>query len=80
VYRGSRLPELGGLYLYADYVSGKIWALRYDDGQKRVVANRPIGDPNKPIMSFGEDEKGELYLLTYAANGRGIYRFVREAK
>jgi glucose/arabinose dehydrogenase len=77
VYRGSRFPELTGMYLYADYVSGKISALRYDEKAKRVVANRPIVDPNKPIMSFGEDERGELYVMTYALNGRGIYRFIR---
>jgi glucose/arabinose dehydrogenase len=77
VYRGSRFPELAGMYLYADYVSAKIWALKYDEKAKRVVANRPIGDPHKPIMSFGEDDKGELYLMTYAQDGRGIYRFVR---
>jgi glucose/arabinose dehydrogenase len=76
VYRGELLPELNGYYLYADYVSAKIWALRYDDAQHRVVANRPIRDPNVPLMSFGEDEKGEAYFLTYSATGRGIYRFV----
>jgi glucose/arabinose dehydrogenase len=77
VYRGSQFPELVGSYLYADYVSGKFWALRYDEGAKRVVANRPLRDPNKPILSFGEDDRGELYALTYDAAGRGIYRFVR---
>ena len=64
VYRGKRLPELRGLYLYADYVTGSIWALRYDEGKRRVVANRPIRDPNVPVLSFGEDEKGEVYFLT----------------
>jgi glucose/arabinose dehydrogenase len=77
VYRGSRFPELSGHYVYADYVSGKIWALRYDETAKRVVANRPIADRKLPIMSFGEDERGELYLMTYAQSGQGIYRFVR---
>jgi glucose/arabinose dehydrogenase len=79
VYRGRRLPELQGLYLYADYVSTKIWGLRYDEGKRRVVANRPIGAPNVPVMSFGEDEKGEAYFLTYTSTGRGIYWFVKEA-
>jgi glucose/arabinose dehydrogenase len=80
VYRGSRLPELDGAYLYADYITGKIWALWYDEGKGRVVANRPIRDRNLPIMSFGEDEQGDVYYLTYSASGQGIFRFVRSAK
>jgi glucose/arabinose dehydrogenase len=77
VYRGTRLPELDGSYLYADYVSAKIWALRYDEAKKRVVANRRIRDPNVPVLSFGEDETGELYFMTYTNTGRGIYWFAR---
>jgi len=80
VYRGKLLPELDGYYLYADYVTSKIWALRYDDAKKRVVANRPISDPHLPVMSFGEDEQGEAYFMTYSATGKGIYRFVRTTK
>ena len=75
VYRGSRLPELLGYYIYGDYVSGKIWASWYDETKKRVVANRPIKDRNVPIVSFGEDERGEIYLLTTTTSGQGIYRF-----
>lgn len=77
VYRGQRLPELAGAYVYGDYVSMRIWALWYDDKLKRVVANRPIRDPQKPILSFGEDDRGELYFTTDSATGRGLYRFVR---
>jgi glucose/arabinose dehydrogenase len=80
VYRGQRLPELDGNYLYADYVSAKIWAMRYDDTQHKVVANRRIPDPNVPVMSFGEDEKGEVYFMTYSSSGRGVYWFVRPEK
>jgi glucose/arabinose dehydrogenase len=79
VYRGQRLPDLQGSYLYADYVSTKVWSLRYDEGKRRVVANRPIRSPNVPVMSFGEDEKGEVYFLTYTSTGQGIYWFVKEA-
>ena len=67
------MPELDGYYIYADYVSAKIWALKYDEAKGRVVANHPIKDPQKPIFSFGEDEKGELYMLTASINGKGIY-------
>lgn len=80
VYRGKRLPELQGYYVYADYVTNKIWALKYDESQNRVVANRPIPDPNVAIMSFGEDQEGELYFMTYSATGQGIYRFVNRGE
>jgi glucose/arabinose dehydrogenase len=73
VYRGRRVPELDGHYVYGDYVTSKIWALKYDESKGRVVANRPLQDPTKPVYSFGEDEKGELYLLTASINGKGIY-------
>ena len=66
VYRGKRIPDLVGHYVYADYVSGKIWALKYDEQAKKVVANRPIAGasqlPNPPVMAIGEDEQGEIYL------------------
>ncbi|HMO36352.1 MAG TPA: PQQ-dependent sugar dehydrogenase, partial [Gemmatales bacterium] len=77
VYRGKAYPELAGKYFYADYVSARIWALQYDFEKKRVVANQEIGNRALPIMSFGEDEDGELYLLTFSANGQGIDRIVR---
>jgi glucose/arabinose dehydrogenase len=80
VYRGSRLPQLQGHYLYADYVSARIWGLRYDESKRRVVANRPIRDPNVPVLSFGEDEKGEVYFLTYTSTGQGIYWFVKDGQ
>jgi quinoprotein glucose dehydrogenase len=63
VYRGSRVPELAGHYLYADYVAGKLWALKYDAGERKVVANRPILGNVKPVFSFGEDEMGEAYFM-----------------
>ncbi len=77
VYRGKRLPELDGAYLYGDYVTNKIWALWYDEAKGRVVANRPIADPSKLIFSFGEDRDGEMYFLSESISGQGIYRFTR---
>ena len=77
VYRGKRLPELEGGYLFADYVSMKVWALWYDEAKGRVVANRRIADPGVPVMSFGEDEQGDVYFMTFTPTGRGIYRFAR---
>ena len=34
VYRGARLPSLSGAYVYGDYCSGRIWALRADGGRR----------------------------------------------
>lgn len=77
VYRGKRLPELVGSYLYADYITGRIWALRYDEAKKRVVANRPLPATKETIVSFGEDEQGEVYYMAPTVSGRGIFRFER---
>lgn len=72
VYRGQKTPELAGHYLYADYVTGRVWGLKYDAAKKQAVVNRPIFGNISPVMSFGEDEAGEVYFLT--VQGR-IYRF-----
>jgi glucose/arabinose dehydrogenase len=77
VYRGTRLAELAGSYLYADYVSGKIWALKYDEQSGEVVQNMGIRSSGLPVFSFGEDEQGEVYYLIATPTGRTIFRFER---
>jgi glucose/arabinose dehydrogenase len=68
VYRGKKVPELSGKYLYADYVTGLLWALDYDQQKGEVVANYKIGQDKScpvekiPVMTFGEDEQGEVYF------------------
>lgn len=62
VYRGKKVPDLSGHYLYGDYVSGKFWALKYDASAQKVTANRPIAGENIPVITFGEDEAGEVYF------------------
>lgn len=76
VYRGTKVPALAGKYLYADYVTGKLWALHYDEQAKKVVSNEAIPSPKMPVISFGEDEAGESYFMIVTADGQGIYRFV----
>ena len=70
VYRGERLPSLYGAYVYGDYCSGKIWALRHDGS--RVTESVQLADTKLRISSFGEDMEGELYILDLEG---GIYRF-----
>jgi glucose/arabinose dehydrogenase len=77
VYRGKQVPELDGHYIYGDYPSGKLWALRYDESAKRVVANRPLKSAGIPMLSFGEDQQGEMYMLATSFSGRGIYQLQR---
>jgi glucose/arabinose dehydrogenase len=71
VYRGSAIPALRGAYLYGDYCSGEIWALRYDGSQ--VTEQGMIADLNTQLSSFAQDATGELYALAYGASG-GIFK------
>jgi|AntRauTorcE11897_2_1112592.scaffolds.fasta_scaffold02619_3 glucose/arabinose dehydrogenase len=70
VYRGSDIPELTGLYIYADYVSGRIWALDSSDSGNPV--NTEIHHANFNISSFGVDADNELYMTGF--DGK-VYRF-----
>ena len=78
VYRGSRTPELEGMYLYADYVSGRIWALEPTQGDRSVMRNWEIVSGGIPVLAFGEDADGEVYYMTASATGKSIFRFEAE--
>ncbi|OIP62668.1 MAG: hypothetical protein AUK34_02910 [Ignavibacteria bacterium CG2_30_36_16] len=74
VYRGSTVPFLSGKYVYADYVSKRIWALEYDSingAQNRYLLTAPAN-----ITSFGVDANDELYFVSF--DGK-IYKFVSAA-
>ena len=72
VYRGSAIPWLKGAYVYGDFCSGRVFGLRYVDGE--VVEHRQLVDTGLRIMSFAQDNDGELYLLSQKS---GIYRLVK---
>ena len=55
---------MAGAYLYADYVTGKLYALQFDPSTKTITGNRPIPGNIEPVMSFGEDDAGEVYFMT----------------
>ncbi len=78
VYRGSRLPELYGAYVYADYVSGKVWALRFDEATGKMTKNLAIPSRKFPVLAFGEDYEGEVYCLVESGNGESVFRFERD--
>lgn len=63
VYRGSTLTGLDGAYVYGDYGSGKIWALRFDGISSFV--NTLLVDTTLSISSFGLDADNELYFTAF---------------
>jgi glucose/arabinose dehydrogenase len=69
VYRGA-MPEWNGIYLYGDYCSGIIWGLfRSVAGwQEQQLFNMDV-----TITSFGQDENGEVYLVSDSGS---IHRLV----
>ena len=75
VYRGSRVPELDGFYIYADFVTGRIWALKYIEGQP--TTNIQIFDLAHNVASFGVSQSGELYILAF--NGR-VYQMTSQGR
>jgi glucose/arabinose dehydrogenase len=69
VYRGNDFPALKGYYICADYLSNNAW---------KIISNGAGGwnislQKNVPasIVTFGEDEAGELYAATLTGT---IYR------
>lgn len=72
-YRGKAIPELYGRYLYADIVTGQIWAA--EQGAGGAWTSTPLLVAPFAITTFGEDEAGELYVSDYG--GGSIHRLVR---
>lgn len=65
VYRGSQFPALNGVYFYGDYCSGIIWALRREANGNWSKAQ--LMSSGQIISSFGQDEKGEVYLVQHSS-------------
>lgn len=70
VYRGTEVTELIGKYIYADFVSGRIWALEYDGDAD--PANSLLMETELNISTFGIDQNNELYACAFNGN---IYKF-----
>ncbi|XP_061221050.1 HHIP-like protein 2 [Neopsephotus bourkii] len=98
VYRGCESPNLNGLYIFGDFMNGRLMALQEDEtrnkwkkqdiciGSTRTCAfPRMISSYSKFIISFAEDEAGELYFLStsypsaYAPHG-SLYKFIDPAR
>jgi len=74
VYRGSAIPGLQGTYFYGDYCAGFVRSFRYQNGQPTEQTEWPLlSPPGGSVTSFGEDDAGELYVMT---QGGGLFKFV----
>ncbi|XP_069117744.1 HHIP-like protein 2 isoform X2 [Argopecten irradians] len=96
-YRGCNSPNLNGFYIYGDFMSGKMWRL-LEDPDTREWQNEELNMCTsmmcKPplqstyvtsIISFGEDEDGEIYMVSTSKASSGlpygkVYRIVDPAR
>lgn len=63
VYRGSAIPGLRGWYLYGDFCSPHIGAIRACDGElQEHVRVDDLSFRGSNLASFGQDGHGEIYL------------------
>lgn len=83
VYRGKDLKDLNGAYVYGDFETGRVWAVRAEDG--KATESAEVIDVSKKklnIAAFGEDRDGTLFILPFQGkDGKEsqIHRFVPDA-
>ncbi|HZF17156.1 MAG TPA: PQQ-dependent sugar dehydrogenase [Steroidobacteraceae bacterium] len=68
VYRGTQATTLVGRYIFADYVSQRLWTLQPNTSGGFTVTNLLTAPFN--VSSFAQAVDGELYVLDY---GGGLY-------
>jgi len=84
VYRGCAIPTLDGTYFFADYVIQRLWSFTYDganvlDFTSRIAELSPSSDgfTINQISSFGEDVRGELYIVDQGSGTAGqVFKIV----
>ena len=73
VYRGRRLPEIEGQYIFGDWVTRRFWAVEFD--HQSVLNYREIAVGNVKPICFELDHDEELLILDYNSAGKsGVYR------
>lgn len=78
VYRGTNNnTRLQGKYIYADYVSGRVFSLDYDPATGSATSEILFRTNGVFVSSFALDNSGELYFCGYGTNAQ-IYKIVGE--
>jgi putative heme-binding domain-containing protein len=72
LYRGARLPELSGKYIFADFEMFRVFSARMDGD--RLSERQELARTEERVVAFTEDKDRELLLLDYL--GGGIHRLV----
>jgi glucose/arabinose dehydrogenase len=62
VYRGAAIPALRGFYVFGDFTSGHVWAMKGPGGARRALAGADMATTH--VSSFGQDAAGELYVVS----------------
>ena len=75
MYQGNAIPALVGVYIYGDYCSGEIFGVRTVEGG-RVEGKPWLLRTDAAISSFGEDERGEIYMVDRKG---ALYQFSPES-
>jgi glucose/arabinose dehydrogenase len=69
VYRGKDLPALSGMYLFADYMDGQLYALQpapdKEPGEPGAYLRTTLLTEVPNISSFGVDAQGEIYVTRH---------------
>jgi glucose/arabinose dehydrogenase len=74
VYKGSAIPSLSGTYVYGDLSGGKIWGLQETSPGRWTRTT--LLSPNLTLSSFGQDERGEVYVIDYS--GGNVLKLVSQ--
>ena len=69
VYHGDKLPDIKGAYIYGDYSTGRIWAVKHDG--KAVSWHKEIAITTLKITGFSLDPNGELLVNHHGGTGDG---------
>ena len=72
VYRGSQNSRLSGLFVFGDYCTSELWALR-QTRQGVEFVDLGVSLPAGELVSIGTDADGELYALSLSGP---VYRVV----
>ncbi|HZL87850.1 MAG TPA: PQQ-dependent sugar dehydrogenase [Pirellulaceae bacterium] len=73
VYRGEKLPGLIGSFVYGDYITGTIWAIRPD--KDNSYSHTTLVDTDQRIVAFTQGSGGEIFVLDYDLTGE-IYELL----